>query len=893
MAKRIVSLSSAAIFLLVGLSLALALNLAAPISVRADPGVLYAKPGGLTSGGCGGWASACGLQYALSIAVSGDEIWVQAGVHLPGSNRDDTFTLVDGVALYGGFTGSETSRFTRDWAANPTILSGDIDQNDVNDDGNFVAETPADIQGQNSEHVVSAASAGFATVLDGFIITAGQSEGTAGGLSIRDSVARIRNCTFSGNSAQVYGGAISSADSNLVLSDVTLRGNQAEYGGAIHNYGSNPALNQVVFQDNSAGTFGGGMYNEGDSHPWLNGVTFSGNTSDNGGGGMLNAGGCHPTLINVTFNGNSAQNGPGGGMANANGNHPTLTNVTFSDNSAYNAGGGLFNANNSSPTLTDVTFSGNSVTFTGGGMANDHSSPSLTRVTFSGNTAYRGGGMVNVASSPALTGCTFTDNNATWGSGMYNVGSSQPVLSEVVFSNNGTVSGGIGGGMSNEDSNPTLTNVTFSGNNASEGGGMHNVQSHPLLTGVVFSENTSNTGAGMYNDASSPSLTDVTFSAHAGSGMINVNLSSPTLLRVTFTGNSAYTGGGMINHHSSPTLTHVIFSGNSAAHDAGGGLANFADSHPSLTNVLFFDNLAQYGGGMYNQTSSPVLSNITFHANTSEWGGGIYNQDSSPVLKNVILWGNTATDSGSQIHNTSAGSVPAISTSIIQGSGGSGGGWDVALGSDGGGNLDSDPLFVDPAGGDLRLQLASPAVEAGDNAALPAGVTSDLGGDPRRVDIPTVPDSGLGAPPVVDIGAYERQYVDAAIAIEFSPAVVVSGKFVVVTLTLTNNGSVPATQITVTNRLPFLKDMIFSSNLVVAATGQTPPFVWTVQDLAAGQSGSISVSGSVVSQLEAGLHTVSAEISADEELLPGDNSASTTFTVLNATYLPLLLSPAP
>ena len=105
--------------------------------------------------------------------------------------------------------------------------------------------------------------------------------------------------------------------------------------------------------------------------------------------------------------------------------------------------------------------------------------------------------------------------------------------------------------------------------------------------------------------------------------------------------------------------------------------------------------------------------------------------------------------------------------------------------------------------------------------------------------------------------------------------------------------SIPATQITVTNLVPFLTEINFTSTLSVTDSGQSPPFVWTVQDLAAGQSGSITVSGLIVSQMAAGLHTASAQISADQELLPGDNSASTSFTVLNATYLPLLLSPAP
>jgi hypothetical protein len=69
------------------------------------------------------------------------------------------------------------------------------------------------------------------------------------------------------------------------------------------------------------------------------------------------------------------------------------------------------------------------------------------------------------------------------------------------------------------------------------------------------------------------------------------------------------------------------------------------------------------------------------------------------------------------------------------------GGWD------GEGNIDADPLFVDAAIGDLRLQAGSPAIDAGDQALLPAGITTDLDGNPRVV----------GAN--VDMGAYEFQGV--------------------------------------------------------------------------------------------------------------------------------------
>ncbi len=106
------------------------------------------------------------------------------------------------------------------------------------------------------------------------------------------------------------------------------------------------------------------------------------------------------------------------------------------------------------------------------------------------------------------------------------------------------------------------------------------------------------------------------------------------------------------------------------------------------------------------------------------------------VASNVILWGNSAPN-GPEIYNDS--STPVVTYSDIQG------------GYAGTGNINADPLFVNAAGGNLRLQLTSPAIDAGNNAAVPSGVTTDLDGNPRIVD-----GNGDGNA-VVDIGAYETQ----------------------------------------------------------------------------------------------------------------------------------------
>jgi predicted outer membrane repeat protein len=209
---------------------------------------------------------------------------------------------------------------------------------------------------------------------------------------------------------------------------------------------------------------------------------------------------------------------------------------------------------------------------------------------------------------------------------------------------------------------------------------MYNINnSSPDFTDVTFSGNTaSERGGGMYNDAnSSPTLSNVTFNgntARYGGGMYNTNDITPTLTNVTFSNNTASSmGGGMYNIDCSPNLTNVTFNSNTATGD-GGGMYNAygmnRDTSPNLTNVTFSGNTADNGGGMYNGLdSSPTLSNVTFNGNTaSERGGGMYNaSDCSPTLENVILWGDSAGTSGDEMFNYDSSTTPTITDSVVAG----------------------------------------------------------------------------------------------------------------------------------------------------------------------------------------------------------------------------------
>jgi len=296
--------------------------IAAPDAPTATTRYVDADATGAASGA--DWTDAyTSVQDALAAAISGDEIWVAEGVYYPDEGvgqTDDmitsTFVLTDGVALYGGFAATETLRTQRDWEANVTVLSGDIDHetNPDSTDPHGVVTTTANIAGENAYHVVSSSGVIETALIDGFNITAGQADGSY-----------VHPCG-------------------------------PTCGGGMYNQSSSPTLTNLIFSGNSA-EYGGGMINCVSSSPVLTNVIFSGNSTVNGGGGMANNGSSSPALSNVTFSGNSTE-GHGGGMYNHSSSNPTLSNVTFSGNSA-NDGGGMSNRDSSSPTLSNTILWGN------------------------------------------------------------------------------------------------------------------------------------------------------------------------------------------------------------------------------------------------------------------------------------------------------------------------------------------------------------------------------------------------------------------------------------------------------------------------------------------------------------------------------------------------------
>lgn len=386
------------------------------------------------------WATAFAkLQDALTCVRAGGacagvtEIWVKKGVYYPdeGSGITDgdgtsMFAMVPGVSMYGGFAGGEIERAQRNAAANLTVLSGDIGQDDGNTDADFVESRPATV-GTNSVHVLiatgtAAAPIGRGTTIDGFTVTAGSGIGGSGMLCTATSGGAcsptISHVVFSGNKSSQAGGAVllSSAGNTTIsprLVDVVFTGNEAgSNGGAL---GAFTGTTDVVA-------------------PELVRATFTGNQSDASNGGAVwlvgSAGSiCTPRLVGVTFTNNMTAAVNAGGAVYVDTCSPTFADALFYRNTAgagsvdtQGAGGAMYVTGSGVTSIVNATFALNGAAGDGGALyanVDAANAPQLTNVIAWGNTTKYGtiaeigtSGGIAIASSlvaggcPALATCT-------------------------------------------------------------------------------------------------------------------------------------------------------------------------------------------------------------------------------------------------------------------------------------------------------------------------------------------------------------------------------------------------------------------------------------------------------------------------------------------------------
>ncbi|MCB9853583.1 MAG: thrombospondin type 3 repeat-containing protein [Phycisphaerales bacterium] len=338
---------------------------------------------------------------------------------------------------------------------------------------------------------------------------------------------------------------------------------------------------------------------------------------------------------------------------------------------------------------------------------------------------------------------------------------STAIIRNCILRNGQSASGGSAAYI--RDSSPLLDGCYIVNNSANNGGGVYAIVTltntcAPRFQGCRFEDNTASIsdGAAFYSNAATPVFVDCVFIDNVA-------------------GNR---GAGFIGYGGEAYFANCSFLKNQAA-GVGGGAIFAGGVVVTVVNSIFSGNSGNTGGAIYagshagNGTNLTVVNCTVAYNSAGTVTGGIHIFDSTASVLNSVLYFNSdgihaVGDEAAQMQVSIPFTIAAHDYNCVQGYSGVFGGVH---------NINTDPQFSDADGADniigtidddYRLPLASPCVDAGDNANVPADIAdvdgdSDVGeptpldrdGDPRFQDQPSVVDTGAGTPPIVDMGALE------------------------------------------------------------------------------------------------------------------------------------------
>ena len=444
--------------------------------------IIYVDDDAVDNNDGSSWQSAyIFLQDALAeaeIANKPIEIRVARGIYKPyqgswekATDSRASFQLINDVTIVGGYAGfGESDPNTRDVELYETILSGDLNGNDIE------VNDPCDMllaefnRGDNSNTIIKGSNTNASALLDGFTITGGYSTGISmgplnggAGMYIASGSPTIINCTFKGNATSQAGGGMYNIAGSPTLIDCKFENNYAEFGAGMYNtytiyipQRSKPVLINCSFNGNYSGREGGSIYNF-KSDPNLTNCKFSHNFALVYGAGIYNSY-SNIELSDTLFIENTA--GSGGGIYSEDNSSLIVTNCNFRNNIAKAVfGGGICNWDANELILTNCTFNGNTAMRDGGGIFNRRTSSTLKNCILTGNKAYgeliytgEGGGLYAFGDT-ILNNCTFSGNWAHQGRAISKYSDSFLRLNNCILWN---------GGDEISKSNPSTLTVTYS-----------------------------------------------------------------------------------------------------------------------------------------------------------------------------------------------------------------------------------------------------------------------------------------------------------------------------------------------------------------------------------------------------------------------------------------------
>ncbi len=736
-----------------------------------------------------------GLQPALNIATSGDQIWVKTGTYKPTTEVDGTgdrfktFQMKEGVAIYGGLAGTEEPTTfdlaNRDFVTNETILSGDLNGDDIVT-GSGSTLTFAN-NSENCYHVFYHPNSlwlSSSSILDGFTISGGNADSTnvtyhfdSGAGMYNDSCAQtLNNCIFKHNFAYQYSAAsYQFNDADLTITNCKFLNNKTfgdtqDDGGAVRNVGASPNFKNCLFSGNYAGRYGGAVYNSGSTFtPSFINCTFTNNYALSSGASIGNFA-AQPIIQNSVIWGNDS---PGSEIYITNSANPQFYNSNIEGSggsSAWNIAYGTDSSNNidSSPEFINAANS-------------DFRLLGISPSVNTGNNTYNTeatdiAGRVRIQNTIIDMGCyEWTDGTDP---------------ERITIFVDAEKANDDGDGLSWATAKKTLqAALDLSGSGAQiwvKAGTYKPSSAYDLTNTSRYYHFRMKNGVAIYGgftgteDQATFDLADRDFvtnetilSADIGTENNNSdncyhvfyhpNTLSPALTSTavldgfTITGGNAdgasthSYGGALYNISNSPTINNCIFRNNSAVY--GGAIYNNGSS-ATFTNSLFFENSATSGGAFCDERTNITITNSTISNNTATTNGGaFYISDEEPnasrktTLNNSIIWGNSS-GSGKQFFIFS--SIATLNYSCYSNASGDVtsvlGGSLTATNN----NITTNPKFVDAANGDFRLYGTSSCADVGNDAYN--DLTTDIRGVGFGRKVLKTDHTQLGT---IDMGAYE------------------------------------------------------------------------------------------------------------------------------------------
>lgn len=488
------------------------------------------------------------------------------------------------------------------------------------------------------------------------------------------------------------------------------------------------------------------------------------------GGAIFFTLGAYPQLTDCRFVGNTTTYYDGGGIACYGQCSPSLLRCTLVGNTATRDGGAVYINGSSGPAsvvLDSCTLANNAATRYGGGLCAlyDGASATVSHSTLFGNRAPDGGGVACAYGDAALDHTIIAfgaGGEAVWCSGtgaasltccdLYGnlegdwVGciadqagangnfSADPIFCDPEFGSFALRSdspcadapgcgqvGALGVGCTY----PNTWFVATTGDDVTgDGSAEHPFQTITRAYSPARALDTIEVAAGTYAEHDIPAESgiclrgatgqpeDVAIDAN-GSGRILSFSGADSTTRVqdlTLRNGQAAAGGAVECVESAPRIENCVFT--SCVADSGGALAcRGSASAPALSHCIFAGNTATVeGGAVYAGLAPSSFDGCTFYANGAQSGIGgamaLHCDAAAPIQHTIIAF-----TSGEAIH-CGGTAAPALICSDIFSNAGSD--WTGCIADQAGtnGNFRADPLFCDPATGDLRLHSSSPCADA-------------------------------------------------------------------------------------------------------------------------------------------------------------------------------------